>query len=124
MLLQALIQFELKRLSEGSTSLLDDPSAVPDLSASAAAEEASANGGGSNNSGSPAGKGMFGWWNQLTNNVKRVFVKGDGASAAAAGAGGGDAGGHTLDFDVVLAPDAKWGFSLDKVDASQVGELH
>lgn len=102
---KALIQLELKRLSEGKPSLLDDPSGLPDLGAN--------NDDDSSNADSSPSK--FGWWNQLTSNVKRAFNKN--------GKTGGKDDARFTDFDIVLRPDSVWGFSLQKVDPEQVNSL-
>ena len=99
---KALIQLELKRLSEGKPSLLDDPSGLPDVSAHDDS---------SNADGSPS---KFGWWNQLASNMKRAFNKN--------GKAGRDNAPFT-DFDIVIRPDSAWGFSLQKVDSEQVNSL-
>jgi len=87
-----LVQLELKRLSSGAPSLLEDPTHLAKL----------------DNKKDKKPKG--GWWSQLTNNVKKAFVKDDKPT-------------NHIDFDVELLPDIEWGFSLVKVDPESPDSL-
>ena len=87
---QALVQLELKRLSEGKPSLLEDPSALPDLELHGQSQDGAAAGNSGSRQSTPGKKA--GWWSKMTSGVKRAFKRDDKE--------GGDGEPQFKDFEV------------------------